>query len=433
MKIEVHSDGACKKELTIEVAAENLKEDYDSVCNKYLRQARVPGFRPGKAPLSLIKQRYKEAIREDFLELAVQKSFGSAIQSENLAPLQAPHVHDISYSEGQPLRFKAHFEILPTVEIRNYKGLEIEQTTAEVSEEEIEHSLHQLQERLAQYTPVEDRAVQTGDFAVVSYTGKFAAGDEPSFESKDVYCEVGGAETLPEFTESLVGSRSGESKTFKIKYAPEFPNKKLAGKEVEYTLQVHSIKLKKIPELNDDFARDVGEFKTLEELQSKIRNDIAGDKERSARSQMQNRLLDQVIESNPFEVPEVLVQKQTENRINDYVRTLVMQGIHPQSLDINWAQFQERQREQAVHDVKAGLVLEHIADQENLQVTDEEVDEEILRRAKEAQQPFEAVKSRLTKDGGADRIKDRLRNRKSLDLLLSTATFKNPQSVIVQP
>jgi len=383
LKIEVHNDGACKKELTIEVPPENLKEDYDSVCNKYLRQARVPGFRPGKAPLSLIKQRYKEAIREDFLELAVQKGLRSAIQSENLVPLQSPHVHEVSHSEGQPLRFKAHFEVLPTVEIRNYKGLEIEQTTAEVKEEEIEHSLLQLQERLAQYTPVEDRTVQTGDFAVVSYTGKFSEGDEPSFQAKDIYCEVGGAETLPEFTENLVGSRSGDSRTFQIKYAPEFPNKKLAGKEVEYTLQVHSIKLKKTPELNDDFAKDVGEFKTLEELRSKIRSDIAEDKERSARSQMQNRLLDQVIESNPFEVPEVLVQKQTENRLNDYVRTLVMQGIHPQTLDINWAQFQERQREQAIHDVKAGLVLEHIADQENLQVTDGEVEEEILRRAKE--------------------------------------------------
>ena len=433
MKIEVHNEGDCKRELTIEVEAKDLKVDLDSVCNKYFRQARLPGFRPGKAPMSLIKQRYKDAIREDFLDLAVQKSFRRAIESENLVPLQAPHVHNVSYTEGGPLRFKAHFEVLPSVEIRNYKGLEVEQTKTEVKEEEIEHSLRQLQERLAQYTPVEDRAVQTGDFAVISYTGKFSEGNDPSFQAQDIYCEVGGAETLPEFTENLVGSRTGDSKTFRIKYDSEFPNKKLAGKEVEYTLRVHSIKLKKIPELNDDFARDVGEFKTLEELRTKIRNDIALDKERSARAELQNRLLEQVIQSNPFEVPDVLVQKQTENRLNDYVRSLVMQGIHPQTLDINWAQFQERQREQAIHDVKAGLVLEQIADQENLQVTDEEVNEEISRRAKEAQQPVEAVKSRLTKDGGADRIKDRLRNRKSLDLLLSTATFKNPQSVIVQP
>ncbi len=424
---------ACKREVTIEVEEENLREDFDSVCSKYLKQARVPGFRPGRAPLSLIKQRYKDAIREDFIEVAVQKSFRSAIQSENLAPLQSPHIHDLSYAEGQPLRFKAVFEVLPKLEIRNYKGLEIERVIAEVKDEEVENSLQRIRERLAQYSSVEDRAVQPGDFAVISYTGRFSEGTEPAFRAQDVYCEVGGSETLPEFTENLVGARSAETRTFKIKYAPEFPNRKLAGKEVEYTLELQSIKLKKLPDLNDDFARDVGEFKTLEEFRSKIRSDLTAEKEQAARSQMQNRLLDQVIESNPFDVPEVLVQKQMEDRLNDYVRTLVAQGIHPQTLDINWTQFQERQREQAIRDVKAGLVLDNIADQENLQVGDEEVDEEISRRAKEAQQPFEAVKSRLTKDGGADRMKFRLRNRKSLDLLLSTATFKNPQSVIIQP
>jgi trigger factor len=433
LKIEVDSVNTCKREVTIEVEEESLRGDYDSVCSKYLKQARVPGFRPGKAPLSLIKQRFKDAIREDFLEVAVQKSFRSAIQSENLSPLESPHIHDLSYAEGRPLRFKAVFEVLPKLEIRNYKGLEIERIPVEVKDEEVEHSLLRIRERLAQYSPVEDRAVQQGDFAVISYTGKFSGGTEPPFRAQDVYCEVGGAETLPEFTENLVGARSGETRTFTIKYAPEFPNKKLAGKEVEYTLELHSIKLKKLPDLNDDFARDVGDFKTLEECRSKIRNDLIAEKEQMARSQMQTQLLDQVIETNAFEVPEVLVQKQTEDRLNDYVRTLVAQGIHPQTLNLNWAQFQERQREQAIRDVKVGLVLENIADQEDLHVTDKEVDEEISRRAKEAQQPFEAVKSRLTKDGGADRMKHRLRNRKSLDLLLSTATFKDPQSVIIQP
>jgi trigger factor len=433
LKVEVETVNDCKRELRIEVDQEDLKEDYDSVCNKYLRQARVPGFRPGKAPLSLIRQRFKDAIREDFLEVTIQKNFRSAAQSENLTPLQSPHIHDLSYSEGQPLRFKAVFEVLPKLQINHYRGLEVERITADVREEEIEQSLRRIQERFAQYTPVEDRAAQAGDFAVISYTGSFPEGTEPSFEARDIYCEIGGPETLPAFTENLLGAETGSTKTFQIKYESEFPNKKLAGKRVDYMVQVQAIKLKRLPELNDDLARDVGEFQSLAELRNKVRDDIAAEKEQAARSQMQTRLLDRVIEANPFEVPDVLVQRQTENRFNDYVRALVMQGIHPQTLDVDWAQFQERQREQAIRDVKASLVLENIADQENLQVTDEEVDQEILRRAKEAQQPFEVAKSRLTKDGGADKIRDRLRNRKSLELLLSTATFKNPQSVIVQP
>jgi trigger factor len=433
LKIEIKSINSCKKELTIEVAAETLKEDYNSVCHKFLKQARVPGFRPGKAPMSLIKQRYKEAIREDFLEAAVQRHFLAAVKSENFSPLQSPHVHDLSYSEGQPLRFKAAFEVLPKLEICNYKGLEIERILPEVRDEEIETSLKQMQGRLAQFVPEENRAVRSGDFAVITYSGKFTDGTHPSVSSKDVYCEVGGANTLPEFSENLVGARIGETKTFSIKYGQDFPNKKLAGKEVEYTLELQAIKLKKIPELSDEFAKDVGEFATLEELRNKIRADLTAEKERAIRADMHSKLLDQVIENNPFEVPEVMVHQQAENRLNDYVRTLLVQGIHPQTLDMNWSEFQERQREQAVHDVKAALVLEQIADQENVGVTDEEVDEEISKRAQEAQQSFEAVKSRLTKEGGTDRIKDRIRNRKSLDLLLSFATLKSPQAVIVQP
>ncbi|PYV43281.1 MAG: trigger factor [Acidobacteria bacterium] len=419
MKIEVKNIGSCKKELAIEVEA--------------LKHARVPGFRPGKAPMSFIKQRYKEAIREDFLEAAVQKHFLAAVKAEDFSPLQSPQIHDLSYAEGQPLRFKAVFEILPKLEVSSYKGLEIERILPEVKDEEIETSLKQLQERIAQFVPVEDRGVQSGDFAVITYSGKFTDGTQPGLNSKDVYCEVGGASTLREFSENLVGAKIGEIKTFCIKYSQDFPNQKLAGKEVEYTLELQAIKLKKIPELNDDFAKDVGEFATLEELASKIRADLTTEKERAVRSEMQSKLLDQVIENNPFEVPEVMVHKQAENRLNDYVRTLLMQGIHPQTLDMNWAEFQERQREQAVHDVKAALVLEHIADQENITVTDEEVEEEISKRAQEAQQSFEALKSRLTKDGGTDRIRNRIRNRKSLDLLLSFATFKSPQAVIVQP
>ena len=433
MEIEVKSINSCKKELIIEVEAEALKEDYNSVCHKFLKHARVPGFRPGKAPMALIKQRYKEAIREDFLEAAVQKHFLVAVRSEKFSPLQSPHIHDLSYSEGQPLRFKAAFEILPNLEISNYKGLVIERILPEVTDGEIETSLKQMQGRMAQFVPEENRAVQSGDFAVIAYTGKFTDGTQPGLSSKDVYCEVGGPNTLPEFSENLVGARIGETRTFSIKYSQDFPNKKLAGKEVEYTLELQAIKLKKIPELSDDFAKDVGEFATLDDLRKKIRADLLAEKERAIRSDMQSKLLDQVIENNSFEVPEVMVHKQAENRLNDYVRTLLMQGIHPQTLDMNWAEFQERQREQAVHDVKAALVLQQIANQENVGVTDAEVDEEISKRAQEAQQSFEAVKSRLTKDGGTDRIRDRIRNRKSLDLLLSFATFKSPQAAIVQP
>jgi trigger factor len=207
----------------------------------------------------------------------------------------------------------------------------------------------------------------------------------------------------------------------------------LAGKEVEYAVELQSIKIKKIPDLNDDFARDVGQFNGLVELRNKIRSDLSARKELVARSEMQGKLLDLVIERNPFDVPEVMVKKQVENRLKDYIQSLIMQGVHPKTLDIDWAELQERQKEKALHDVKAALVLEHIAEQEKVTVSDNEIDEEISKRAQEARQSFEAAKSRLTKDGGKDKLTSRIRNRKSLDLLLSLATFKNPQGIIIQP
>jgi trigger factor len=433
LKVESNSITDCKKEIWVEVAAEDLKGDYSSVCNKYRRNARVPGFRPGKAPLAVIMVRYKDAIREDFLETAIQKYFAEAIRDENLSPLHPPHFHEISYTEGEPLRFKAVFEVLPKLDISDYKGLEIDKISPEVKEEEVEETLKEMRERMAEYLPADDRPVESGDIAVISYSGKFSDGSQPGLEAKDVYYEVSAPNTLPEFNENLIGARVGDAKSFRVKYSQEFPNKSLAGKEVEYAVELQSIKIKKIPELNDDFAKDVGQFTSLEELRSKIRSDLTARKELVARSQMQEKLLDLVIEKNPFEVPEIMVKKQAENRLKDYIQSLIMQGVHPQTLDINWAELQERQKERAVHDVKAALVLEHIADQEKITVSEEEVNEEISKRAQEARQSFEAAKSRLTKDGGKDRITTRIRNRKSLDLLLSLATFKNPQGIIIQP
>jgi trigger factor len=433
LRVEVNSLNSCKKEVRIEVAAEDLKGDYNSVCNKYRTNTRVPGFRPGKAPLAVIMARCKDSIKEDFLETALQKYFAEAIRHENLSPLHPPHFHDISYSDGEPLSFKAVFEVLPKLEISDYKGLEIEKISPEVTEEGIEEALQEMRERMAEYLPADDRPVESGDIAVISYSGKFSDGSQPGPEAKDVYYEVSAPNSLPEFNQNLIGARVGDSKSFTVKYSQEFPNRSLAGKEVEYAVELQSIKIKKIPDLNDDFARDVGQFNGLVELRNKIRSDLSARKELVARSEMQGKLLDLVIERNPFDVPEVMVKKQVENRLKDYIQSLIMQGVHPKTLDIDWAELQERQKEKALHDVKAALVLEHIAEQEKVTVSDNEIDEEISKRAQEARQSFEAAKSRLTKDGGKDKLTSRIRNRKSLDLLLSLATFKNPQGIIIQP
>jgi len=433
LKVDVVNKNGCQRAVTVEVDPDSLKDGYSAVCNKYQRKARVPGFRQGKTPMSLILQRFKNEIREDFLEAAVQKHLIEAIKQEKLEPLDHPHIHEMTYNEGEPLKFTAEFEVLPELNLSNYRGLEIERVTVDVKDEEVEAAIKTMQDRMAQYVPVSGRAIQSGDFAVLSYVGKFGDPSKKDIEAKDIYCEVGSENTLAEFNENLVGAHAGDKKSFGVKYPVDFPNKELAGTEVQYEIDIQEIRQKQLPELNDEFAKDAGQYGSLEELRNKVRESITSNREQAAQSEMQEKLVELIIQDNPFDVPAVMVRKQAENRLNDYVRSLIARGVHPKTLDINWTEFQERQKELAVTDVKVALILEHIAAKENITVTEEELDEDISKRAEETHQAFDAVKSRLTKEGATDRIKDRIRNRKSLNLLLSLASIKDPQGIIVQP
>ena len=433
MKVEVNLLSSCRTELGIEVEAERWKPDYQTVCQKYVRQARVPGFRPGRAPLPIVQQRFGDSIRADFLEAAVRKYFKEAVESESLTPLSLPKIAEVDFAPGQPFTFKATFEVPPALELPNYEGLEVEQVPTEVKDEEVETVLGQLQEQSAEYLPVEDRPAQSGDHAVISLEGKHATAGREDIRDEDVYCELGGEGTPQEFTDNLSGARSGETRTFAVTYGDDHPNRQLAGQQVNYRVELKAIKQKRLPELNDEFARDAGDYSSLEDLRSKVRADCVERKEKAARSEMQSRLVDRMVEDASFEVPEVLVEEQLEARLKDTMQALMMQGVHPNTLKLDWNQFREQQREKAVLDVKRAILLERIAEKEQLTVSDEELEEELARIAQGASQPVEAVRSRLTRDGGADRIKSTIRNRKCLDLILRLASVKPAPGLIVQP
>ena len=433
LKVEVSLLSSCRTELGIEVEAERWQPEYQAVSQKYLRQARVPGFRPGRAPLPIVQQRFGDSIRADFLEAAVRKYFKEAVESESLTPLSLPKIAEVDFAPGQPFCFKATFEVPPALELPNYRGLEVEQVPTEVKDEEVEAVLEQVQEQSAEYSPVEDRPARAGDHAVISLEGKYSAAGREDIRDDDVYCELGGKDTPQEFTDNLSGAQSGETRTFGVTYGDDHPNRELAGQELNYRVELKAIKQKRLPELNDEFARNAGDYTSLEDLRSKVRADCVERKEKSARSEMQSRLVDRLVEDTSFDVPEVLVEEQLEVRLKDTVQALMMQGVHPNTLKLDWKQFREQQREKAVLDVKRALLLERIAETEQLTVSDDEVEEEIARIARGADQPIEAVRSRLTKEGGAARIKNTIRNRKCLDLILRLASVKTPPGLIVQP
>ena len=438
----------CKRELVIEVPAEEVQKEAERVTRHLQRRARLPGFRPGKAPLTLIQQRFREEIREEVLRALVPEYVRRRMQEENLEPVASPQIEEVSLETEtqQPLRFKAVFEVIPPFDLSDYTELEVEVVEPAVSEEQVEASLKQLQEQQAVFAAVEDRPLEDGDFAVMSLTGKPQAekppaekplgGQEPSrgqpagagpvklpVKLEEALCEIGGSDTLPAFTEHLRGARPGEERSFPVSYPEDFNDQRLAGRTVLYIARVNAIKQKQTPELNDEFARDLGRFTTLEEVRASIRQNLLEQERQRAEQQAKEQMIDRLVERHDFPVPELLVDRQVQARLERSVRQLAAQGVDPARLDLDWARLRSSHLEGARRDVRAGLLLERIAEREEIQVSEEELRQETENLAQQAARGGNTAvtRARLTRPEVADKIKSRLRNDKTLDLLYRKA------------
>jgi trigger factor len=267
---------------------------------------------------------------------------------------------------------------------------------------------------------VEDRPIQQGDFAEISFTGTIQGEEEPINAEKAV-AEIGGKNTLKEFTDNLLGMKAGEEKTFSVSYRADYPEKRLAGKTAEYKVKVETVKRKEVPEVNDEFAQRFGDYKAVDDLRKKIREDIEKHKSEGAQEQMRERILEWLEDNNEFEIPESLVERQLQVRVQRLVRDLARQGINPQRLDVDWGKIREDQQKQAIRDVKGSLILDYISNKENIRVTDEDIEAEIEKIAAETQRPKEKVQEVLGKDSGLDRLAEQIRNKKTMDFLQERA------------
>lgn len=420
------AENSCLRELEIEIPVDVVQRKLESVAREFSRVARIPGFRPGKAPVTLIRQRFAEDIRSEVVQTLVPEYFESAVERANLKPLGQPAIEELVFEEDKPLKFKARFEILPEIQLGEYKGLEVEEPAMAVTDEDIEKALAELRERAATYAVVEDRPIREGDFAVLSLTGTVVKPEvkrEP-IRAEDVMCHVGGENTLKEFTENLIGARPQDERRFEVTYAENYSDRELAGKTVAYTVRIRALKQKQLPELNDELAKDLGEFATLAELRAKLRQDLEAEQERRRREATRDRLVAKLVERHDFPVPEALVEHQMNQRLERGVRTLVAQGVDPRRLDVDWAKVRSQQREAAVREVKAGLLLDKIAEAEKIEASEAEVERAIAEIAASAAQSTEAVRARLTRERGLARIESRLRNEKTLDFVYSNARVK---------
>lgn len=408
----------CEREVAVEVPADVVAQESQAILEKYQKLARIPGFRRGKVPPGVLRQRFAAEIRQEVVEQLVPRFFRQEVEKQGLQPVSSPQITQMKLEDGEPLRFTATFEVLPPLEVTGYRELIPESKDTSVTPQEVETELEHLRQRHATYTAIEGSALGDGDFAEVSFTGKPKQEDSKPISLDDVMVEIGGANTVGEFSENLRGARAGEERVFDVAYAQDFADPRLAGKTVEYRVRVKAIKQKNLPALDDDFAKSVGEFTSLEDLRTRIRENMQHEKTHRAEHEAKEKLVDALVERNQFPVPQSLVDRQVDLRLERGLRALAAQGVRTQDMQkMDLPRLRAGQREAALKEVKASLILEKIAEVEKIEVSDEDIQKEIDALAGEMQQPPEAIRARLTRDGALDRIRNRIRNEKALDFL----------------
>jgi trigger factor len=428
-------ESTTKREIQVEIPVADVNRQTDSLIQKYQKVARIPGFRRGHVPASIIRQRFSEEIKTDMVEALIPRYFRQEAERLGIHPVSQPRVTDLHLHDGEPLRFKAAFEVLPEIKLEGYKELRADKPEIAVSDTDVENALADLRERHASFNPVEGRALADGDFAQVSLDGNPKSGQSESeteagtkSETKsgegqpvhmdEVLVEIAGQNTMPEFTEHLRGAIPGDERTFDVNYPEDTQDKRLAGKTFSYAVKVQSIKQKSLPELNDEFAKQLGEFQTMDDVRKAIREQIESERKHQAQHDAKEKLVGELIQRNDFEVPDSLIEQQIDIRLERGLRALAAQGLTAEQMKkMDLSRLRVGQREQAIHDVKAALLLERVAEEENVQVSDEELNQELESLARQSKQTSEAVRARLTRDGGLDRIRTRIRNEKTLEFL----------------
>ncbi len=417
------AEATCRRELELEIPAEEVSKAMERVAKEFARIANVPGFRRGKAPVSLIRRRFADDIKGEVVQSLVPERVEKAVAEQKLTPISQPQVDKLEFNEGQPLKFRAVFEVLPEFVLGNYKGLEFEMPALEITGEDVTKTLEEMRERAATFAPVEGRAVENGDFALVKLLGTPDGGGDP-LRADSVLCHIGAEETMEPFNTNLKGASVGEHKNFDVDYPADYPDPKLAGKKYHYAVEVLGVKTKKLPELNDDFAKDVSDAATLDELKKKVREGLEHQRDHKHKELLHEKVLAEIVKLHDFPVPQGLVEHQMDVRLERVVRSLATQGVDPRAVNVDWVTLRRRQEDRARDDVKAELIIDRIATAENVDVTEEEVTQELGHIAGHSGESAEVLRARLTKQGTLDRMRAKLRSDKTLDWLAQNARIR---------
>jgi trigger factor len=445
-------DPACKRELEVEIPADVVAKHQEALVQQYSKQARIPGFRKGKVPASMVRNRFSSEITSDVVEHLVPQYFREAVVKGGFRPVSQPHIYGLEFTPGEPIKFKAAFEVLPEFDLVDYKAIKVEKPAVTVTDEQIDHEIKLLQEKQASFDPVdEERGAQNGEFVQVSFEArpknladegaetaeaestetKDAAAESPDqkdaaaqpVQMEEVLVEIGGANTIPEFTKNLAGAKAGEERSFEVSYPEDFYDKRLAGMTFDYKVKVNAIKKKTLPELNDEFAKELSpDFQNLGDLKQRFRENMEAELKHKTEHETKDKLIEELLARHDFPVPRSMVEHQIDLRLERGLRALAAQGMKTEDMRrMDFGRLRAGQEEFAVKEVKSSVLLAKIAIKENIQVSDEELNNEIAAMAAQMQQPVEEVRKRLTEDNAVERLRDRMRSEKALNLLYSNS------------
>jgi trigger factor len=420
------------REIEVEVAADEVSKSFKTVVKRYQKLARIPGFRAGKVPESLIRSKFAKEVRQEVLESLVSERFRKAISDQKLQPVSEPQLLDMQLFDGQPLKFKAAFEVGPVIDISGYDSVHVSKPDATLTNEEFDAELDRVLDSRATVEPVEeDRPLVDGDWAEIQFRGEVKdlaqtvtedgaenVSNSQPITGEDVLIQIGGKNTLAAFNDALRGSKPGQELKFEVEYPADFGEKRLAGQTVSYDVTVKSIKQKNYPERDAEFAKQLGNYESWDDFETKLREHASDRKKNALENGVKDKMLGELIQRFQFPVPESFVQQQIEARLDRGLRALAQQGMKVEDMrKLDFVQLRSSQRDLAVNEVKVSMILDRIAEAEGVVVSDEDVDRELLMLSIQSREPLETLRERLSNDGGLDRIREQMRREKTSSVL----------------
>jgi trigger factor len=418
MKVAVEELESCKRRLAVEAPADVVTKEWERAYGRVQKRATLPGFRRGHVPRSLVKLHFADDVRREVAEHLIPDVYRKALTEAQIAPVNEPDLQDLKLEEGAPLSFTAVVEVKPAITLADYKGVEVQHTPEPITDADVDEALGRMREQHAQFNSVE-RPAATDDLVVVDYT--LSPQDHEPTTASGYHFLVGSGTVLPEIDQAVVGMRAGEERDVSLHFADDHRMESLRGKEGSAHIKLGEVKEKVLPALDDDFAKSLGEFETLEAVRAEVRRQLEARREAESRQALEDKIIDALLARHEFGVPDAMVMRQVAHQVEHTRERLRRQGVNPDGVQWDYPKIVTELRPGAERAVRRALLLEAIADQEALTVADAQMDEEIEKFARASQRPAPAVRRMMEKSGDLDALQHGLRERKTLDLLIEHA------------